>query len=361
MVKRKIKKRNFCIRQFRIRQKTLHRVAVRRKLIRKRLKRIRETLSDKAKADFGDSSSDRIPKKQRVPTDFRLLDNPAECSKFFRSLLRMNYAYYTRYGDKEISLEMKDVKYVDYPATLMLSAICEELAQKGCNVGGNAPLDVNAYKFIVDSGFFNKMYDEGGRKIFKPGNSQIMVVQRGEGKIKEDDFLSFVNILDATKKHLGVAENINIDDYVAVLKEICGNSTEWGDGVRKSWTIGAKFEAGQVAFVALDLGQGILGSLNKRVEQKIKDLLSGKTNLEVLEGVFDRYYGSKSNDPNRNQGLPFIKDCNTRKIIKQLHVVSNNVVLDLSNKINDNIFSPYNKGLIGTLYYWSVDIECLTQ
>lgn len=113
--------------------------------------------------------------------------------------------------------------------------------------------------------------------------------------------------------------------------------------------------------MALDLGQGILGSLNKRVEQKIKDLLFGKTNLEVLEGVFDRYYGSKSNDPNRNQGLPFIKDCNTRKIIKQLHVVSNNVVLDLSNKINDNIFSPYNKGLIGTLYYWSVDIECLTQ
>lgn len=176
----------------------------------------------KQKQICGDSSSDRIPKKQRAPTDFRLLDNPAECSKFFRSLLRMNYAYYTRYGDKEISLEMKDVKYVDYPATLMLSAICEELAQIGCNVGGNAPLDVNAYKFIVDSGFFNKMYDERGRKIFKPGNSQIMVVQRGEGKIKEDDFLSFVNILDATKKHLGVAENINIDDYVAVLKEICG-------------------------------------------------------------------------------------------------------------------------------------------
>lgn len=361
MVNRKIKNRHFLIRQSKIRQKTLHRVSIRRKNIRKRLDRIRGALSDKAKVDLKDNSSSGIPKKQKVPTDFRLLDNPAECSKFFRSLLNMNYSYYTRYGDKEISLEMKDIKYVDYPATLMLSAICEELALKGCNVGGDAPLDVNAYRFIVDSGFFNKMYDEGGRKIFKPGNSQIMVVQRGEGKIKEEDILSFVHILDTTKKHLGAADNINIDDYVAVLKEICGNSTEWGNIERKSWTIGAKFETDQVAFVALDLGQGILGSLNKRVEQKIKDLLSGKNNLEVLEGVFDRYYGSKSNDLNRNQGLPFIKDCNTRKIIKQLHVLSNNVVLDLSDNINDNIFSPYNKGMIGTLYYWSVDIECLTQ
>ena len=83
--------------------------------------------------------------------------------------------------------------------------------------------------------------------------------------------------------------------------------------------------------------------------------------LQVLEGVFSQYYGSKSKDQNRNQGLPFIKDCNNRSIIKNLCVLSNNVKLDFSDSNNDNIFAPYTKGLIGTLYSWSVDVECLTH
>mgnify|MGYP007090927575 FL=1 len=111
----------------------------------------------------------------------------------------------------------------------------------------------------------------------------------------------------------------------------------------------------------MDLGQGILGSLNKRVDKQLKDFLLGKNNCQVLEGVFSQYYGSKSKDQNRNQGLPFIKDCNNRSIIKNLCVLSNNVKLDFSDSNNDNIFAPYTKGLIGTLYSWSVDVECLTQ
>ena len=33
----------------------------------------------------------------------------------------------------------------------------------------------------------------------------------------------------------------------------------------------------------------------------------------------------------------------------------------VSDSNNDNIFAPYTKGLIGTLYSWSVDVECLTH
>lgn len=255
----------------------------------------------------------------------------------------------------------KNVELVDFPATLMLGAICEELAQRGCNVHGNTPSNVDAYKFIVDSGFFNEMYDENNRKIYKPGNSKIMIVQRGEDRITGDNLLSFVNLLNKTKEHLGVREDADIDDYVAILKEICGNSTEWGNVVRKNWTIGAKFEDGHVDFVALDLGQGILRSLKKRVDKQLTDFIQNKDNSQVLEGVFNRYYGSRSNDSNRNQGLPFIKGCNTKNVISQLHVITNNVLLDFSNQSNDKSFASYNNGLIGTLYSWSVNADCLTQ
>ncbi|WP_268577163.1 hypothetical protein, partial [Escherichia coli] len=110
---------------------------------------------------------------------------------------------------------------------------------------------------------------------------------RGEDRITGDNLLSFVNLLNKTKEHLGVREDADIDDYVAILKEICGNSTEWGNVVRKNWTIGAKFEDGHVDFVALDLGQGILRSLKKRVDKQLTDFIQNKDNCQVLEGVFN--------------------------------------------------------------------------
>ncbi len=64
--------------------------------------------------------------------------------------------------------------------------------------------NIDAYKFIVDSGFFNEMYDENNRKIYKPGNSKIMIVQRGEDRITGDNLLSFVNLLNKTKEHCAV-------------------------------------------------------------------------------------------------------------------------------------------------------------
>lgn len=353
--------RTYLIRQSNIRQKKLHRQCLRRKKIKLRLGIIRKRMSKEAKINSLSQKGGKTPLVQIVPKDFRLLSNPLGCAKFFRELYHMEFSYLSRFGDKEISLDMRNVELVDFPATLMLGAICEELAQRGCNVHGNTPSNVDAYKFIVDSGFFNEMYDENNRKIYKPGNSKIMIVQRGEDRITGDNLLSFVNLLNKTKEHLGVREDADIDDYVAILKEICGNSTEWGNVVRKNWTIGAKFEDGHVDFVALDLGQGILRSLKKRVDKQLTDFIQNKDNCQVLEGVFNRYYGSRSNDSNRNQGLPFIKGCNTKNVISQLHVITNNVLLDFSNQSNDKSFASYNNGLIGTLYSWSVNADCLIQ
>lgn len=361
MSKRKLKTRRFWVRQSWINYRKLHRIRLRRKNICKKLRIARVSRNIREREARMKDKLKNSPKRQKVPRDFRLLSNPAKCAKFFRRLLDMEFSYFSRFGEKKILLDMKEVENVDFAAMIMLNAICDELAQKGCNVGGNSPLCTEAYRFMLDSGFLNNMYDEHNRKMFLPGNSQILEVQKGEDKIKKEDLQAFVALLAKVKNYLGVDEDCDINDYVAILKEICGNSTEWGNIKRKNWTIAAKFEKDKVVFIALDLGQGILGSLNKRVDKQLKDFLLGKNNCQVLEGVFSQYYGSKSKDQNRNQGLPFIKDCNNRSIIKNLCVLSNNVRLDFSDSNNDNIFAPYTKGLIGTLYSWSVDVECLTQ
>lgn len=93
----------------------------------------------------------------------------------------------------------------------------------------------------------------------------------------------------------------------------------------------------------------------------MQDFFSNKSSAEVLRAVFEEYYGSKSKDPNRNQGLPLIKRCSESHIIKDLVVLSNNALVDFNEKSHDLTFDRNNKGLKGTLYSWGVDMNCLNS
>jgi len=273
----------------------------------------------------------------------------------------MKYVYkiVDEYCETFISLE--NVKQIDFASTLMLSAVCRELTMMKCNVKERRPQDQKCYQFLQESGFYNRRY-RNGKMIIEPGNSKIMLIKTGT-KIKQDHLKSFVSIMQQTGTHIVNDSSINIKAHLGIIKEICGNSAEWGDSnnrTKKDWTIGAKFEYGKVVFVALDLGQGILKSLRKRNEDKIKDLFKNRSEEDVLERAFKEYYGSRSKDQNRNQGLPFIMLCDAEHKIKDLQVITNNVTINFSKNIKIK-FANKQSDFIGTLYSWIVDAECLVS
>ena len=296
-----------------------------------------------------------------IPSNFCLLDNPKECSSFFRALLRKENAYMIAGNMLQVDLQMRNITEIDFASVIMLEAICEELSHEGCNVHGNSPQDKDVATFLRQAGFYNKKFDTQGKRIVAPGNSQIIEIQMGEKKIQIKDLMAFDNLMNKASLHLNAGNTVSMDNYVAILKEICGNSTEWGNNIRKNWTIAAKYEDDEVQFVALDLGQGIIKSLRKRLKERMRDYFNNKSNDEVLKDVFKRYYGSKSRDPNRNQGLPFIRKCFDDKIIKKLSVVTNNVIIDFRDNQRNSTFDKDNKVFPGTLYSWSVDFDCLNN
>jgi hypothetical protein len=350
-MRRKEKRWAYIHRQERIRLRKLRLITERRK---QKKKMIRNRRTMKAN-EWLDKHRDFL----NAPKDFRLLKNPEECASFFQELLSKEKSYPLTDKWCEIQLNLEWVEHVDFASTLLLSAVCEDLSHHKCNVKGNSPRRKECHKYFKDSGFYNSLYDSDGHIIKKMGNASKMVFETGENGLNENNIRAFINLLSKVISHFHLDEGINHRPHVTMLKEICGNSVEWGGIQRKNWTIGAKFEDNKVIFVALDLGQGILKSLERRPKQFMDDLFKNRTAAEVLRRVFYEYYGSKSRDINRNCGLPYIRKCNESNIIRDLKVVTNNVCLAFSDESETILFE--RGAFSGTLYSWVVDANCLTS
>ena len=139
----------------------------------------------------------------------------------------------------------------------------------------------------------------------------------------------------------------------SILQEMCANSIEHANNNihEKNWLVGIYYETNKVVFTVTDIGQGILSTLKKKTEQKIKDTLLARGPVGTLVGAFDKKYQSSTFDENRNKGLPRIKEANNYDYIDSLRVVTNNVFLDFENDENNLLLK--NK-FRGTFYYWEL-------
>lgn len=293
----------------------------------------------------------------KAPTDLRFLVNTKECVDFF-SILRRAKGINLHQPMSNYRIDLSDVAHIDFASTMLLTAIGEELALRGCNLRGNTPLRPNCAKYLKESGFFNNKFDLNGRQFKSSNDSEFITIERGQFRF--------------TKEHQETVRNLNrhVNEHLAkrfprkrihttIIKEICANSSEWSEANKGQWTLGAKFEEDKVVFIALDLGKGILNSLYIRAWEYIHDLLTIKTDAEILFGAFIEKYGSSSQDDNRNRGLPCVKAAFDRGDIKELSVVTNNSMIDFSKQGGIYRFAHNRDAFRGTLYSWRIDKDCL--
>ena len=296
----------------------------------------------------------------KAPKDFRLLKNTDECVRFFKKVRDRHKAFTNKVGILEMHIDLSDVIHIDFASTMMLDSICDELASTPplCNVWGNAPQRNECRQYLIDSGFLNNKVDAFGRDYGLDGNSDNMKIERGQVKLEDDQIRKVVEIEKHICKHVTGKEGRQYR-HIEMIKEICGNTVDWSEAKRDQWSYGVKFEEGKVIVVALDLGKGILESISRRFTEFVEDMLAMHTHVDILEGAFNRKYGSSSRRRNRNRGLPSIKYAQEKGIIKELTVITNNVILDFEHGENSRKFYWNRKrALEATLYSWVIDASC---
>lgn len=288
----------------------------------------------------------------KAPNDFRFLVNTKECAVFFKRIRKAGAS-----GIKRYKIDLEDVAHIDFASTMMLSAIGEELLNKGCSLSGNSPKRLECERYLRESGFFNKLFDQNGRRFPSAAGSEFITVERGQYKLTTDHYKAFRRLIEHINVHL-TGKKTRKRIHNTIIKEICANSVEWSEADKSQWTLGAKFESDKVIIVALDLGKGILEKLYIDYWQHIKNLITLKKDSDILYGAFEQKYGSTALETNRNRGLPCVKASYDDGHIKDLKVVTNNTIVDFANS-NNIEFAKHRSAFNGTLYSWRIDIDCL--
>ena len=257
-------------------------------------------------------------------------------------------------------VDLYDVKHVDFASTIMLGAIGDELKQQtpSCSCPGRLPYSQYCAKYFRDSGFLNSKVNGAGEPFGTSSASDSMTFERGHDRLKADEIRRISDIIKHSAAILTGKEKSNYRQ-TEMIKEICANTVRWSKAFNSQWIFGAKYEEDKVVFVALDLGCGILESLYRNYYERIRDRFFNITDKAVLEGAFDKKYQSASTERNRNLGLPSIKQTQKDGFIKDLQLLSNNVILDFENPSKSKTFLPEKQNAFnGTLYSWRVFADC---
>ncbi len=325
-----------------------------------RMRAAYKTSRRKKKTYYG-IHDDSINIKQSVtaPIDFRLIDNIEECLSFFRKLRSDDIVSIFR-NKKYIRIVLKDIQKIDYAAISVLTAISDDLKSNNIFIIGDFPENKECKKFISESGFLNQMYDENNRPFPKSKKSELIFFEKGCGTLSENDNRKISNLLRNVVGHLTGTPK-HYQSIKTILLEICGNSIEWSGTKNKQWLLGVKYEENKVIFTVIDVGKGILDTLYRKFGKKATDFITFKSEADILMGAFDKKYGSTTQQVNRNKGLPSIKANYQEGRIKNLVVLTNNVILHFANQGQTITFAKKSPRFKGTFYQWEMDNSCITN
>lgn len=258
---------------------------------------------------------------------------------------------------RNIRIDLSNIKEIDLGAISFLLAKVNELAKtQRIRIWGDAPSEPECKKIFYESGFLDYMTDLSGNKFKK--QSENFIINVGSEKTRNENV---GKTIERSIKFI-TGQETKYPPVYSIVQEICSNSVEWANPKKSkntNWFLGVSYNNDSTnpvaTYIMTDVGFGIINTLNRRFGKYIEALKLTK-DTEVLEKAFDRRYGSKSGEANRNRGLPLIKDRFTKKYIEDLLVITNNVLLDFNNSANTKIMSD---SLPGTFYCWKINLKCI--
>jgi hypothetical protein len=254
---------------------------------------------------------------------------------------------------------LSNVQKIDFGIINILTAISDDFLYKNIILKVNLPTDLKCKNYITESGFLNRMYDSNGNKINAKTKSDMIFFEKGTGKLSERDNKKISEMVRNAVLHL-TGESKHCLPIKTLILEICGNSIEWGNTSKKQWLFGLKYDENRVIFTVTDVGLGILKTLHRKFGQIMNDIFSSRSSLEILIGAFQKKYNSSTLEENRNKGLPSIRINHEIGNIKNLTIITNDVILHYDNEQFSRTLTNKSE-FRGTFYKWEMDLDCMNK
>lgn len=286
-----------------------------------------------------------------APAHFSLIKSPEEVIGFIN---KIELLYSEGKKIRSVKFELRGIIEIDIGAICLFLSKLNELSRRRINNWGTFPKDKDCRKFIEESGFLDRMKDMNTDKKYSRSNKNLIL---NRGFDKTDNAATAREIRKAVEHLTGSAQNYK--PIYSIAQEICANSVEHANEEmhKKNWLFSTSYLQDEVVFTMTDIGDGILKTLRRKFMKQLQEgLFTGA--VDILINAFEKQYESRTRDPNRNKGLPKIYKTSSESYIKNLIVITNNVILDFDNPKRSKILKNTFKG---TFYYWILNKECIEK
>ena len=300
----------------------------------------------------------------KMPSNFSIIDNDIETIKCFETIDKKIRLPIT----KKVFLDFSEVENLTIDALMYLIAFMKNCYKRGYYkpIMGNYPVNDAAKSILMSSGFLDyvKHLRDLDEEQVKNETSIMITV----GSLVKPEVLA--NVCNLVQRAFSVDRIYTMFIY-EMIGELMANTEDHAfidEAERKkvvnSWYLYVLIEDKKAKITVLDTGLGIPATIRKRLLEKLRDGLpfAGVDDstyiFEALHGkhknrkVFSR---SRTEDENRNKGLPAIYNRYVQGKIMNLKIISNYGICSCVEE--KQVKKDLQSRLPGTLLYWEIVIN----
>jgi hypothetical protein len=289
-----------------------------------------------------------------------LLGNPNEVCEFISELKRCFQRH------RSVFIRLTDVQVINSDALLVLLSVLIRFKSNNIEFKGNRPKNKNVYKDLLDSGFFEYLYQQEMPQLESYNvNRTNRIVSHGDKNV--DAELGAELIKSASKTVWG--EERLCPGVQRVLIELMHNTNNHAVINKKGgkhWWVSVTHYESKVAFSFVDYGVGIFSNLINQKKGKFfltirkmfkKNSISAADQIRLLEEIFSgKLHYTATNDYYRGKGLPGIYNAYIKNRISNLALITNEVYFSSNNNVT--MYQPLSVAFNGTFVYWELNNEC---
>jgi len=291
-----------------------------------------------------------------VPGRFSLRENPNEVIFFLNEIELLG-------KQSSLHLNFDNVQLITPEAIAALIATISKATLASTAIRGNVPVCASCKQILEESGFFDHV--KFRRSLLGVSRGRI---QRRQSKKVES--VVALELITTSTQQIGKAHS---EASYRILIEGMGNTLDHAKAAAVASTIfnghvGSRNRAlehdsetwwamayadsskGCVCFVFLDTGVGIFKSVKIKKLRKLFKVLRLESDTELMRELLLGELGSRTGLAYRGKGLPAIRELNDLGEVKELTLITNRVIADISA----NSYKQLDYTFHGTLLYWEI-------
>lgn len=287
-----------------------------------------------------------------APQCLSMIENPEGTLEFISSLER------SLKKREKVFVVLKHVDKIASGAIIVLLSIMIKFKNQNVDFNGDHPKNNNARMALLNSGFFEHLYEKRGDYITIRGHKGIFThANKTVDPELSDSLISMVSkmIWGESKRCPGVQRT-----YLELMQNTNNHASLNGPNEHHWYTtVTYNKEKNKANFSFIDYGVGIIESINKNEKgkfwnslSKIFNILNPQNNGDFLRLLLDgSIHKTATGHSYRGKGLPGVYRAFLDNKISNLVIITNNAMADCQKKE----FKTLSNKFVGTYIYWELN------